>query len=203
MIKNILIDKNKNEKPKINLTVQRVEPSVWTSLSFDKHHYLTSALNKSCKCLLFSWDGVPVGFVGLLNSPRKGMPWGHSISRVVVLPDFQGMGLSSQIINFCGGILKSMGDDWSLYLKTIHEKMGEYMTRSDKWSPTSYNGKVRSKESTESEGKRYQNRLQRKSFCFKYVGDAIYGYEELLKPIKELRENKKNPKNAVQLTIFD
>ena len=31
MIKNMLIDKNKNEKPKINLTVQRVEPSVWTS----------------------------------------------------------------------------------------------------------------------------------------------------------------------------
>lgn len=201
-MKTILIDKKKGDKPIINLTVQRVEPSVWTSLGFDKHHYLTHTLNPSAKCLLFSWDGVPVGFIALLNSPRKGKPWGHSISRVVVLPDFQGMGLSSKIINFCGGILKSMGEDWSLYLKTIHEKMGEYMTRSDKWTPTSYNGKMRSKESTESEGKRYQNRLQRKSFCFRYDGEAIMGYEELLKPIKELRENKTIPTKMVQLSLF-
>lgn len=195
-MKIILSDNNKTDKPIINLTVERVEPSVWITLGFYKHHYLTDSLNKSCKCLLFSWNGVPVGFVGLLNSPRKGMPWGHSISRVVILPDFQGLGLSSKIINFCGGILKSMGDDWTLYLKTIHDKMGAYLTRSDKWQPTSYNGKVRSKESTESEGKRYQNRLMRKSYCFKYVGEAIYGYEELLKPINDLRNNKKNLHNS-------
>lgn len=193
-MKNIYVNNNSYDKPNIKLTVQRVEPSVWRTLGFFKHHYLTEELNKSCKCLLFSWNNIPVGFVGLLNSPRKGMPWGHSISRVVILPDFQGLGLSSKIINFCGGILKSMGDDWTLYLKTIHEKMGAYLTRSENWQPTSYNGKVRSKESTESEGKRYQNRLMRKSFCFKYVGKPIYGYEELLKPIKELRENKKNHK---------
>ena len=75
-----------------------------------------------------------------------------------------------------------------LYIKTIHDKMGAYLTRSNDWQPTSYNGKIRTLESTLSEGKRYQNRLQRMSYCFKYVGEAIYGYEELLLPIKELRE---------------
>ena len=186
------INQTKNEKPNINLTVRRVEANVWKDLNFASHHYLTAEMNKSCKCLLFEWEGTPIGFVGLLNSPRKGAPHGHSISRCVILPDYQGLGLSSKIINFCGGILKSLGEDYYCYLKTIHEKMGEYMTHSDKWEPTSYNGKVRTKESTLSEGKRYQNRLQRKSYCFKYIGEAIYGYEDLLKPIKELRENKQN-----------
>lgn len=71
MIKNILIDKCKKCKPNINLTVVRCEPNIWKDLNIFKHHYLTESLNKSCKCLLFMWDGVPVGFVGILNTPRK------------------------------------------------------------------------------------------------------------------------------------
>ena len=74
-MKNILINECKKCKPNIELKVQRTESNVWFDLQFYKHHYLTESLNKSCKCLLFMWNGVPGGFVGLLNSPRKGMPW--------------------------------------------------------------------------------------------------------------------------------
>lgn len=190
MIHNILINKNKNEKPQINLKVVRCEPNVWYDLNFAKHHYLTESLNKSCKCLLFLWDDIPVGFVGILNTPRKGMPWGHAISRIVINPDYQGLGLSLRILNFCGGILKSLGDDYHLYVKTIHEKMGEGLERSKTWNPTSYNGKKR--KNTKFEQGKYNNRLDRKSYCFKYVGEAIYGYEDLLKPINELRKIKKD-----------
>lgn len=200
-MKTILINKKKKERPQIQLTVQRVEASQWSALGFDKHHYLTHELNPSAKCLVFCWNDTPVGFMAMLNSPRKGMPMGHSVSRLVISPDFQGLGLSSTILNFCGGILKSLGDDYPLYIKTIHDKMGAYLTRSNDWLPTSYNGKVRTLESTLSEGKRYQNRLQRMSYCFKYVGEAIYGYEDLLLPIKELREKKKE-KKIIQLTLF-
>ena len=136
------------------------------------------------------WDGVPVGFVGILNSPRKGQRFGHSISRICIKEDYQGLGLSMKILNFCGGILKSLGEDYHLYIKTIHEKMGEGLERSDTWNPTSYNGKIRS--NTKFEQGKYNNRLERKSYCFKYVGDAIYGYEDLLKPINDLRKEKQN-----------
>lgn len=190
-MKNIYISQFKKSHPPIQLEVQRVEADTWNDLGFAKHHYLTQSLNKSCKCLLFLWNNIPVAFVGLLNSPRKGKPWGHSISRIVVLPDFQGLGLSSHILNFCGGILKSLGNDYELYIKTIHTKMGAYLTKSDKWTPTSYNGKLRNEKTIDCEGKRYQNRLTRQSFCFKYCGDPIYGYEKLLLPIAELRKNKK------------
>lgn len=188
-MKNVLINHKKGKKPNIELTVQRVEPNVWHDLGFDKHHYLTSSLNKSCKCLLFSWDGEAVGFVAILNSPRKGEPCGFSISRVVLLPDYQGLGLSSMILNFCGGIITNMGDDYKLYIKTIHDRMGRYFERSDKWTPTSYNGKIR--KNTEYENGKYNNRLERKSYCYKYCGEKISGYEDLLLPINELRNNKR------------
>ena len=189
-MKTILIDKKKKEKPTIQLTVERVEANVWESLSFEKHHYLTPALNPSAKCFLFKWDDNPVGFVAILNSPRKGYPHGHNISRIVLFPDYQGLGLSTQILNFCGGILKSLGEDYFLYIKTIHDKMGKGLERNNNWTPTSYNGKLRNKEGLQAEGGKYKNRLERISYCYKYIGEPIYGYEHLLKPIKELREEK-------------
>lgn len=197
-MKTLLIDKKKNEKPKIKLQVQRVEAKIWNELSFHKYHYLTPALNPSAKCFLFTWEDVPVAFIAILNSPRKGMANGYSVSRLVIFPDYQGLGLSSIILNFCGGILKSLGNDYYLYMKTIHDKVGDFMGRNINWEATSYNGKVRTEKSAISEGKRYQNRLTRKSYCYKYVGEPICGYEDILKPIKEMRENKL----GVQLALF-
>lgn len=193
----ILCPYKKGQIPNIDLNVVRVESSMWAL--FAKHHYLTNDMNKSCKCLLFLWNNEPIGFVGLLNSPRKGYPNGYSISRIVILPQFQGLGLSMKILNFCGGILKSKGEDYFLYIKTIHEKMGGALERSPNWQPTSYNGKLR--KNVKVEGGKYNNRLERKSFCYKYVGEAIDGYDELLTPIDGLRKKKK--KENKQLTLFN
>jgi GNAT superfamily N-acetyltransferase len=184
----ILINKTTTQRPHIQLTVQRVEASEWKNLGFDKHHYLTADINKSCKCLLFSWNNTPVAFVGILNTPRRGMPNDLAISRLVILPDYQGLGLSSIILNFCGGIVKALGEDYRLLIKTIHTKMGKHLTLCDEWAPTAFNGKRRT--NTQYEKGRYNNRLERTSYCFKYVGEAKHGYEELLLPINELRDKK-------------
>lgn len=113
----------------IKLTVRRVEADAWYDLGFYKYHYLTASLNKSCKCLLFQWNDVPVAFVALLNTPRKGMPYGFSISRIVILPDFQGLGLFKKIINFCGGIITNQGENHHLYIKTVHHNAGHSLEK--------------------------------------------------------------------------
>lgn len=187
-IKNIAINKKSNETPNINLSVMRVEPSVWINLGFYKHHYLTSNMNKSCKCFLFMWNNEPVCFIGLLNSPRKNSPNSLSISRIVTLPDFQGIGIARRCIEFVCGIAKSKG--YVTYIKTIHDQFGKYLERSENWSPTSYNGKIRN--NTDYEKGKYNNRLLRASYCYKFIGKEINGYDELLLPINELRKKKKN-----------
>lgn len=187
-MRTIYISKNKKDKPNIQLTVQRVESSEWKNLNFAHHHYLTSDMNKVCKSLLFCWNDIPVAFVGLLSTPRKGLPHDMSISRIVILPDYQGLGLSSIILNFCGGIVKSLGEDYRLLIKTIHTKMGQHLTKCKEWEPTAFNGKQRY--NLIHEGKKYKKRFERISYCFKYVGDVIYGYEKLLAPIAELRNKK-------------
>lgn len=192
-MKEYIIEKHTNDKPHIQLTVQRVEASEWKNLGFDKHHYLTADINKSCKCLLFSWNDTPVAFIGILNTPRKGLPHDMAISRLVILPDYQGLGLSSIILNFCGGIVKSLGEDYRLLIKTIHTKMGRHLTKCDEWEATAFNGKQRTK--TEYEKGKYNNRYERMSYCFKYVGQVIKGFENLLLPIDILRKNKHKEKS--------
>ena len=195
-----LINHKKGQRPQINLTVRRVEPSVWKICGFDKEHYLTSELNKSCKCLLFEWNNVPVGFVGILNTPRKGLPYGCSISRIVVLPDYQGLGIGMEMFSFCGGLVKSLKDethDYRLYIKTAHRKFGKTLGRSGDVVGTAYDQKGRSMESADVQ--KYRNRLTRVSYCKEYVGKPIYGYEELLAPIGVLRKGKEKCK---QLELF-
>lgn len=192
-MQNILINNPKGKRPIIQLTVRRVEPNVWYSLNFHKHHYLTSALNPSCKCLLFEWDNQPVAFVALLNTPRKGCPYGMSISRIVILPDYQGLCLFRQIMDFCGGIVKSLSDEthkYELYIKTAHSKAILSLNRNQNWCGTSFDGKTR-KDKQEKTGK-YKNHLLRLSACKKYVGDKIDGYQNILLPINEMRKNKEN-----------
>lgn len=180
----------KGERPNIELTVKRVEPRVWSI--FKDHHYLTQELNKSCKCLVFEWNGVPVGFCGILNTPRRGIPYGCSISRLVVLPDFQGLGLSTIIFNFCGGIVKSLStetDEYRLYIKTAHRKFGEALSRNQKVRGTSFDGKGRDEKAADDN--RYRNRLTRVSYCKEYIGEKIDGFQDILKPINVMRKEKK------------
>lgn len=173
-------------RPQIKLQVSRVESDAWDF--FKKHHYLTENVNKSCKFFLFEWNDKPVGIVAVINQPRKGCPNGFALSRTVVLPDFQGMGIGSKISEFCASMFVEIGG--KVYTKTINPALGEYRNKSDKWRGTLKNGKTGNTNDNNA-----KSRLSRISYCHEYIGGGISGYEELLKPIKEMRETK-------SLTLF-
>lgn len=197
-MKDVMINHRKGERPNIDLTVRRVEPNVWYTLEFYKYHYLTADLNKACKCFLFEWNDVPVGFVAILNTPRKRIPYGCSISRIVILPDFQGLGLSTIIFNFCGGMVKSMSDeshDYHLYIKTAHSKFGDALSRNPNVKGTQFDGKTRIK--SDAEGGKYRSRLTRRSYCKEYIGAKRDGYQDLMLPIAVMRKRKNQSKEQL------
>ena len=156
-----IIKHPKGKKPEIRLTVRRVESNVFYTGGFATHHYLTSRINKSCKCLLFEWNNVPVAFAAILNSPRGNCRWAMSISRLVVLPDFQGLGLSTIIFNFCGGIVKALSDDehdYHLYIKTAHSKLGKALDHNPNARATAKDKKTTDEYSAKHDSK-YANRV--------------------------------------------
>lgn len=169
-------------RQKIELQVSRVEYETWNL--FKKHHYLTEDVNKSCKFLLFELNFKPIGIIALINQPNKnGKASAMGISRIVIMPDYQGMGLGVKICEFSSAILRNNGA-CNVYIKTVNPGLGEYFFKSEKWKPTSMNGK---KGNTDAKA---VNRKSRPSYCYEYVGEKMPGYKELLLPIGEMRDKK-------------
>lgn len=174
-------------RPNIKLSVSRVEASAWEL--FKKHHYMSEDLNKSCKCFVFKWGDNPIGFVAIRHQPRGGCPNATAFSRVVVLPDFQGLGIGFKITEFISKIF--IQSNFKMYMKTIHPSLGEKMGSSCLWRATIHNNKKRDDLKSERiKLLNYKNALDRVSYCYEYIGEGLKGYEHLLKPIGEMRESK-------------
>lgn len=169
-------------RPNIELQVSRVESNTWDI--FKKHHYLTESVNKGCKFFLFEWNNIPVGIVALTSLPSGTVKNAYRLSRTVVLPDFQGLGIGSKISEFVSAITNGR-----VYTKTVNPALGEYRNKSDKWRPTSKNGKKLRGQSKDKQENVWTTKT-RVSYCYEYVGDYIDGYEDLLLPVGEMRENK-------------
>ena len=179
-------------RPQIELQVSRVEPATWNF--FKKHHYLTDDCAKSCKFFLFSWNGKPVGMNAVIPQPSGHFKNGVRSSRIVVLPDYQGLGLGTTISNFIASIYKNSG--YRYFTKTVHPAIGGYRNKNkDIWRGTSKNGKS-PKAQNAMGGMSGWNVLVRTSYCHEYIGEGITGYEELLKPIKEMRQAKETVKST-------
>jgi ABC-type lipoprotein export system ATPase subunit/GNAT superfamily N-acetyltransferase len=173
-------------RPQFTLQVSRVEAETWDF--FKKHHYLTENVNKSYIFLLFEWNDKPICIAVIGRQIGRGVGKAYRDSRIVVYPDYQGMGIGSYISNFLGGICKSIESRY--FTKTIHPALGKYRNKYDKiWKPTAFNGKVRNK--SNSKNNKYTSIKLRSSYCHEYIGESISGYEELLLPINEIRNKNK------------
>lgn len=169
-------------RPKIELQVYRTTCDTWER--FKKYHYMTSDLNEASTCFVFVWNDKLVAFLATLPLPSGNFRKGYRGHRTVVLPDFQGLGIGSRISEFIAGIYKN--DGCLYFTKTINPALGLYRERSSNWAPTSHNLKGL----TENEASRMMGGLFRESYCHRYVGEAIGGYEDLLLSADEIKHKK-------------
>ena len=188
-------DYRRHGRPKIELQVSRVEPDTWNL--FKKHHYLTELNNKAYSHYLFEWEGKPIGINIISPLPSGSLKNAFRESRIVVLPDYQGLGIGYEISKITASIYKS--DNRRYFTKTVHPALGEKRNQSCLWRPTPDNGKERKKRKKEFNYEHHWKHNSRPSYCHEYIGEALIGYEELLLPIEKMRY-KQEHKN--QITLF-
>lgn len=93
-------------RPEIRLTVRRVGREVWPL--FARHHYLTGRLHPSASCFLGTvWDR-PACFTATLPFPHPRRP-GWREHRTVVLPEFQGLGLGTELVEYVASLYRATG----------------------------------------------------------------------------------------------
>lgn len=76
---------------------------------YRRYHYLTHDLNKAARCFeLFEGD-VPVAFLAVLHQPTKQRLDLKRVSRLVVLPDYQGIGIGRAFLDTVAAMYVSEG----------------------------------------------------------------------------------------------
>lgn len=84
-------------RPGIDVEIARVDHSAWRL--FAPFHYLSSELNNAANCFVLFANGQPAVFCGVLHRPHPKTHNIKGVSRVVTLPDYQGMGLSFVLLD--------------------------------------------------------------------------------------------------------
>ena len=72
---------------------------------FREYHYLNSSLSITSRCYAATLDDRPVAFIAVILVKFKTAYW--RVSRLVVLPDYQGIGIGKQLLNFIAELYTS------------------------------------------------------------------------------------------------
>lgn len=118
-------------RPPLRLPVTRVPTAAWSR--FARHHYLTSALPAAASCFAAWWQDAagqrPVALCVVAAS--LGWPGVRRIARLVTLPEFQGLGIASQLADLVASYYTAAGQ--RVTLTTGHPAMLWHLLRSPRW----------------------------------------------------------------------
>jgi ABC-type lipoprotein export system ATPase subunit len=94
-------------RPELACTIARVPYSTWKI--FSRFHYLTAEMHQTARCFTLFVDDQPAAFSGMLYRPHPKADDIYGLSRTVVLPDFQGLGLVFALNDRLGAVYKAKG----------------------------------------------------------------------------------------------
>jgi len=151
-------------RPGIEIEIYGCGREAWGM--FARHHYLTAGSNPAARCYLATWNDRPVAFCATL--PLIGRRRHRRISRIVTLPDYQGIGIGTRVMEAVAEIHRAEGCRASV--TASHPALVEHCRRSARWRCTSVK-----KTGGRAVGKRigrYRTSRGRAVVSFEYVGDS-------------------------------
>ncbi len=72
---------------------------------FRQYHYLNGKLGAGVRCYTAIYQGKPVAFIAIIHTKMKTNYF--RVSRLVVLPDYQGIGVGKRLLNFIAELYTS------------------------------------------------------------------------------------------------
>ena len=128
---------------------------------------MSADLNKASNVFLLYWNDIVVGFCAVLPIPSGNVKYSYRAHRLVILPDYQGLGIGTQFLNFIAQYYIDRGLKFNI--RCTHTKMRHYLERSSLWTPTSHNNKKSDPNSTIKPSNEAQL-YRRVCGAFEYIG---------------------------------
>jgi GNAT superfamily N-acetyltransferase len=121
------LSRRRLRRPTMRFEVRQCRQAVWKH--FARHHYLSGALARAATCYVALWQGEPVAFCATCGMfGRRGR---KRVTRIVVLPDYQGLGLGMRLAErVCE---HEALEGFRCNLTTSHPAAIAYCQRSPRW----------------------------------------------------------------------
>lgn len=158
-------------RPSLEVEVAEVEYETWRL--FAPYHYLSADLNKACRSFALLVNGQPVAFAGILSFPHPKVKDIRRCSRLVTLPDWQGLGLAFVLIDHLSAAYKRQGFRMRTY--PAHPMLVRSFAKQKSWSARKEPGvfsAILGKTTTIGEGLKQGAFGGRPCAVFEYVGPA-------------------------------
>jgi ABC-type ATPase involved in cell division/GNAT superfamily N-acetyltransferase len=160
-------------RPAVECEVRRVPYDLWRL--FAPFHYLTAELARAARCFALFVGGRPAVFAGVMNRPHARVDDIMGVSRLVTLPDFQGLGLAMALVDTLGAAYRAIGK--RLHTYPAHPALTRAFDRSTVWRlekrPGTFSARPGATSSTKGVGQ------SRPCAVFSYVGPAFTHVEAL------------------------
>ena len=137
--------RERRRRPAIEVTLARVPYSLWKT--FAPYHYMSASLQANAHCYAAFVHDRPVAFAGVGCVPvsrgaRRGEAiWG--ITRLVTLPDYQGIGVANVLSESLAGMYAAQGKRFHVY--PAHPARVAQRSKDPHWrlekKPGKYSGK--------------------------------------------------------------
>jgi len=119
----------KRPRPPISIEIFGCDRTVWPA--FRRYHYLSADLASAAQCFAMTADGTLCGFATYLHQPHAKVRNIKIAHRLVILPDFQGLGLGPIFAEWLGGYLRERG--YRLHFAISQPVLIRAFTRSPRW----------------------------------------------------------------------
>ena len=154
-------------RPQVKLEIIWAKYEAWHL--FARHHYLTADLNKSAQIYVGLINDQPAVLTAILPLINANVKNARRISRTVVLPDYQGIGIGGKFVNaVCAG-LKAQG--LSTYTTTSHPARVRALNKSKEWEMIREPSRVAQRGKTSSITGRLGLSRSRITTGFRYAGE--------------------------------
>lgn len=117
-------------RPQIAVDLRRVEHRAWEL--FAPYHYMTADLHKAAACWCLFVEDQPVAIAGILHRPHPRRDDIKGVSRLVTLPDWQGLGLALSLVDQLGALYRAKGLELRTY--PAHPALIRSFDRSPCWN---------------------------------------------------------------------
>ena len=162
-----VLQRRRLRRPSIQLEIHRCGLAPWKM--FARHHYLSGGLAVGARCYLATWDGNPVTFCATLPVITKKNH--RRFTRIVTLPDYQGMGIGMRVVAAVASLHRAEG--LRINVTSSHPALIRHCKRSPDWRTVNVRKAGSNRRGTQ-RFPTYRSSAGRAVVSFEYVGDPLF-----------------------------